>query len=683
MRRISGAFLFNNIMELKYVKGLSDKRIKELNNIGITNAEELIRHFPRNYLDLTRVMPLKFAYPNEFAFTKAKLLSVPQTFTSARKVRFIKALCEQDGEIFTAIWFNQPYVVQKLEQGAEYLFYGRVQKKMGQISMLNPSFELAEKNDYLKGILPVYTLTPSLFQKSFQKIINDAISKVNIKSVIPENLIKKYNLMSLKQAFIEVHNPTSFENKDVASDRIATEEYFLLISALKLIKGDKQQYRTQKYTCKANELKEFANSFGFEFTQGQKSAVNEIFTDMNSPTVMNRLMQGDVGCGKTAVALCALFIALKSGYQGAMLAPTEVLAEQNFKLCKKYFADFRVEFLSGSLSIKEKNQIKKRLECGEIDLLVGTHAIIQKDVEFKNLALCVCDEQHRFGVAQRSALIAKGNQPDLLVMSATPIPRTLSLIFYGDLDITTIADKPVARAKVGTNLVPQSKYADMLKFISKEAQKGNKIYFVAPKIEGDLEGEVMSVTDLFNDLTVQLPHLKIRLLHGRMKDKEKQEIMRDFKDGDCNVLVSTTVIEVGVDVPNATVMVIHNADRFGLSQLHQLRGRVGRSDLQSYCFLITGDSTAEGVERLKILCKTDDGFKLSEADFRMRGSGDFIGTKQSGRTTTELGGLRYGSESIFLAKKLSDEVMAQPIFDASIRKYAMEKYESLCNVSLN
>ena len=670
-------------MELKYIKGLSDKRIEELNNLGITSAEELIQHFPRNYLDLTRVLPLKFAYPNEFAFTKATLLSAPQTLISARKQHFVKALCEQEGEIFTAIWFNQPYVTKKLEQGKEYLFYGRVQKKMGQVSMLNPSFELADKNDYLKGILPVYTLTPSLFQKSFQKIINDAISKVNPKSSIPEDIAKMYNLMPLKQAYIEVHNPTSFDNKDLASDRIATEEYFLLISALKLIKGDKQRYRTNKYSCSAQEIKNFANSFGFEFTAGQKQAVNEIFLDMNSPTVMNRLMQGDVGCGKTAVALCALYIALKSGFQGAMLAPTEVLAEQNYKLCKKCFSQFNVEFLAGSLSVKEKNQIKKRLQNGEIDLLVGTHAIIQKDVEFKNLALCVCDEQHRFGVAQRSALISKGNLPDLLVMSATPIPRTLSLIFYGDLDITTIPDKPLARAKVGTNLVPKSKYDDMLNFVSAEAKKGNKIYFVAPKIEGDLEGEVMSVTDLFNELSSKLPHLKIRLLHGKMKEREKQEIMIDFKSGDCNVLVSTTVIEVGVDVQNATVMVIHNAERFGLSQLHQLRGRVGRSDLQSYCFLISNDSTLEGIERLKVLCKTDDGFKLSEADFRMRGSGDFIGTKQSGRTTTALGALRYGSEAIFLAKKISDEVMSSTAFNDIIKQYALKKYERLCNVSLN
>ncbi len=670
-------------MELRYVKGLSDKRIEELNKIGITNAEKLVRHFPRNYLDLTHITPLKNAYPNEFAFTKAKIISSAQTFTSARKVRCVKVVCQQGEEIFNVMWFNQPYVIKKLEGGVEYLFYGRVQKKYGQITMMNPTFEPAEKNDYLKGILPVYILTPSLFQKSMQKVINDALQKLNIRSVIPEFLIRKYGLSSLKEAYYQVHNPKSFEEKDRASDRIAIEDYFLLISAFKMIKGDRKQYRQNKYYCTAKELKEFSQNFAFEFTEGQKKAVNEIFLDLNSPTIMNRLLQGDVGCGKTAVALCSLFIALKSGYQGAMIAPTEVLAAQNYNLCKKYFPNKKVAFLSGSLSVKEKNALKKEIKNGSIDLVVGTHAIIQKDVEFFNLSLCVCDEQHRFGVSQRSALLAKGKSPDLIVMSATPIPRTLSLIFYGDLDITTITDKPLARAGVQTNIVPQTKYQGMLKFISDEASKGHKIYFVAPKIADDSEGEIMSVTELFNELSTQLPHLKIMLLHGKMKDKEKTLIMREFKSGDCDILVSTTVIEVGIDVPNATVMVIHDADRFGLSQIHQLRGRVGRSDLQSYCFLLSNNENPTTLERLKILCKTSDGFKLSEEDFRMRGGGDFMGTRQSGRSTTELGSLKYGVEAVFLAKKLSDEIMQDGALDPLIRKYALEKYDSLCVISLN
>lgn len=670
-------------MDLKYIKGLSTKRIDELNKMGIDCAEKLVRHFPRNYLDLTHITPISATYPNEFAFIRATVISAPKTFLSARKLRCVKILCKQENEIFSILWFNQPYVVQKLENGCEYLFYGRVQKKYGQITMLNPTFELAEKNEYLKGILPIYTLPQSLFQRSMQKVISDALNKVNVKSVIPDYLVKKYGLMSLKDAFYEVHNPTSFDKKDVASDRIAIEEYFLLISAFKFIKGDKQQYRTRKYTCSAGDLREFAKNFAFEFTAGQKKAVNEIYADLTSPTVMNRLLQGDVGCGKTAVALCALFTALKSGFQGAMLAPTEVLAEQNYALCKKYFPQFKVAFLAGSLTAKEKNEIKRNLKNGDIDLLVGTHAILENNVEFSNLAICVCDEQHRFGVSQRSKLLAKGSAPDLLVMSATPIPRTLSLIFYGDLDITTISDKPTMHSSVKTNIVPGIKYDDMIKFISNEIKNGHKIYFVAPKIEGDIEGEIMSVTDLHEELIAKFPHVNVALLHGKMKDKEKNDIMHNFKNGTTSILVSTTVIEVGVDVPNATVMVIHDADRFGLSQLHQLRGRVGRSDLQSYCFLISNNDNPTTVERLKTLCKTTDGFKISEADFRMRGSGDFMGTKQSGRTSSELGYLKYGAEAIFLAKKLADEASLVIAGDDTLRKFALEKYDALCKVSLN
>ncbi len=670
-------------MELKYVKGLSDKRIADLNKLGITSAEKLIRHFPRNYLDLTSVAPIRYAFPNEYCFTKARLVSLPQTFVSLRKLKCVKGVLEQNGEIFNVIWFNQPYVASKLQPDEEYLFYGRIQKKFGQVTMTNPTFEKAEKNDYLKGILPVYTLPASLYQRSMQKIINDALQKLKPKSVIPEFLVKKYGLMPLEKAFCEVHNPTSFELKDQASDRIAIEEYFLLISAFKYIKGDKQQYRLNKYSCSASELKEFSKRFGFEFTDGQKKAVNEIFTDMHSPTVMNRLMQGDVGSGKTAVAFCAVFTALKSGFQGAILSPTEVLAEQNYLLAKKYFSEYNVAFLSGSMSVKEKNAVKKAIKSGEIQLVVGTHAVLQKDVEFNNLSICVCDEQHRFGVSQRSALISKGNKPDLLVMSATPIPRTLSLIFYGDLDITTISDKPKARIEIGTNIVPKEKYNGMIKFISDEIKAGHKIYFVAPKIDEDPEGEIISVTELYNELSQLLPQAKLRLLHGRMKDKEKNDIMLDFKQGNCNALVATSVIEVGVDVKQASVMVIYSADRFGLSQLHQLRGRVGRSDIKSYCFLLTETDNPDTMERLKILCKNTDGFKISEEDFKMRGSGDFLGTRQSGHTSSELGALRYGTEAIFLAKKISDEAIQTGLINDKLREYAMQKYNELCDVSLN
>ncbi|MDY4187127.1 MAG: ATP-dependent DNA helicase RecG [Candidatus Borkfalkiaceae bacterium] len=670
-------------MLLKYVKGLSDKRIEDLNEMGIFSAEDLIKHFPRNYLDLTSVLPLKTYNAGEYAFTKARLISSPQTFTSARKLKCVKALCSQGNEVFTVMWFNQPYVTKRLECGEEYLFYGRLQCKYDRFTMTNPTFEKAEKNDYLKGILPVYTLRGSIYQRAMQKIILDAVYKVKPVSLIPAPLIKKYDLAPLEEAYLEVHSPSSFENKDRASDRIAIEEYFALVTAFKVIKGDKQQMRGVKYTATAENVKEFVLRFGFEFTEGQKKAVNEIFSDMRAPTVMNRLLQGDVGCGKTAVALCSMFIALKSGFQAAFVSPTEVLAEQNYELAKKYLGEFKVALLKGSMTAAEKNAVKKGIKSGEIQLVAGTHAVFQKDVEFNALSLCVCDEQHRFGVAQRSSLLAKGTAPDLLVMSATPIPRTLSLIFYGDLDITTIADKPKARASIGTNIVPPEKYDGMIKFIRGEIDKGRRVYFVAPKIEDDEEGEIISVTELHERLTKELAGVKVSLLHGKMKDKEKAEIMDDFKNGDCRALVSTTVIEVGVDVKDATVMVIFGADRFGLSQLHQLRGRVGRSDLKSYCFLLANTDNPDTIERLKTLCGTNDGFKIAEADFKMRGSGDFLGVRQSGRATSELGSLKYGTEAIFLAKRLADEAVTSGFSTATMQALAVAKYKKLSEVSLN
>ena len=382
--------------------------------------------------------------------------------------------------------------------------------------------------------------------------------------------------------------------KDEAAERIALEEYFVLISAFHYIKGGKDDARSFRYACTAQEVAAFARRFPFEFTPGQKAAVNEIFENCAGPHRMNRLLQGDVGCGKTAVALCGVYMAAKSGYQAAMIAPTEVLAAQNFALVRRYMPEMRVAFLAGSTPAKEKREIKRALAAGEIDVAVGTHALLQADVQPKALAFCVCDEQHRFGVAQRSALGEKGAGADMLVMSATPIPRTLSLIFYGDLDISEIRDKPKARAPVVTAVIPRHKYDDMLEYIAAEAKKGNQSYFVCPKIEGDEEGSLMSVTELFDTLKNRLPGVRFALLHGKMKDKEKAEVMAAFKAKQYDCLVSTTVIEVGVDVPDATIMVIYNAERFGLSQLHQLRGRVGRGQQAELLFSAFGGGNGRG-----------------------------------------------------------------------------------------
>lgn len=668
-------------MELRNLKGITEKREKDFNKLNIYSAEDLIRFYPRAYLDMSNRVKLYEVYHNDVVLFACEVVKVlPVNFYS--RLKTVRAYCSQDGFAFTAVWFNAPYVAQKLKAG-EYLFYGRVQNKYGQISVVNPSFEPLDRNYRLKGIVPVYSLKGSLTQKIVRDAVQSALTKVSLTSLIPERLTKKYDIYSLEKAFLDIHRPPSEAEKNAAAERIALEEYFVLISAFKLIKGDKNAVRLKEYSVTAREVKEFSLRFGFEFTDGQKAAVNEIFENVHSPTQMNRLIQGDVGCGKTAVALCGIFMAVKSGFQAAYLSPTEVLAKQNYLVLKRLFPDYSVEYISGSLTAKEKKEVKERLKKGEIQIICGTHAVIQKDVEIPSLAFCVVDEQHRFGVAQRSSLSEKGVGVDVLVMSATPIPRTLALIFYGDLDVTTIPDKPTRRKEVSTSIVPQRKYDDMLAYIERECSAGKQAYFVCAKIEDDEEGTIMSVSELFEELRGRLPTLRLGLLHGKMKEKEKNEVMGAFKEGKLDCLVSTTVIEVGVDVPNATIMVIYNAERFGLSQLHQLRGRVGRGAEKSYCFLLAGNVSETSAERLKIMKENTDGFKIAEYDLSMRGSGDFLGTRQSGKVLSEIKNLRYPPEVIFLAKRLSDETFDGRMDSENLKKIALEKYEKLKDVVLN
>ncbi|MDY2880525.1 MAG: ATP-dependent DNA helicase RecG [Candidatus Borkfalkiaceae bacterium] len=670
-------------MELTAIKGVSDKRAADFKKAGVEKAEDLPRFFPRNYLDLTHVLPLEKCYHNDVVLTYGRVTTAPRTFTSARKLRCVRACVEQGMRSFTVIWFNAPYVLGQLRAGEEYLFYGRVQSKFGGLSLVNPSFEPMDRNVRLKGIVPVYPARGCLTQKCVRDAVSFALNRFPPQEVIPGYLVRKYGLSSLADAYREIHQPTDLASAALAAERVATEEYFTLISAFKCIKGDRQQVRVNSYGCAAADLKAFSERFGFPFTDGQKKAVNEIYSDMTGPRSMNRLVQGDVGSGKTAVALCAVYVAVKSGYQAVVLAPTEILAEQNFAVVKRIFPEYECVFLSGSLPAKEKRTVKAAISSGEARIVVGTHAVLTGDVSFYNLSLCVCDEQHRFGVGQRSALVAKGIVPDVLVMSATPIPRTLSLIFYGDLDVTEITDKPKNRLPVQTNIVPERKYDGMLGFIADTVAAGRQAFCVCPKIEGDDEGTVMSVTELFEELKERLPSVRVALLHGKMKEAQKAEIMGNFKRGQTDLLVSTTVIEVGIDVPNATVMVVYNAERFGLSQLHQLRGRVGRGGEKSYCFLYTATDDEKALERLRVLCESNDGFRIAEKDFEMRGSGDFLGTRQSGRFVSDIGGIGFSPSVVFFAKKLCDEAFSRTENLPDLRARAMEKYEKLKDVALN
>jgi len=665
-----------------YFYARSEKREKDFNKLGIFEAEDLVRFYPRAYLDLTARSSLRTAYHNDMALVACEIVQVaPVNYMS--RLKTVKAYCNQDGLPFTVVWFNQPYVRDKLKPG-EYLFYGRVQNKYGQISLVNPTFEQLDKNYRLKGIVPVYSLKGSLSQKIVRDAVREALKRTNVDSVIPKQIVEKYGLPPLAKSFFEIHNPPDMESKDAAAERIALEEYFVLISAFKLIKGDKEDVRIHRYAASALDVKEFAERFGFEFTDGQKRAVNEIFENLHSPSRMNRLLQGDVGSGKTAVALCGIYMALKSGFKAAYLSPTEVLAAQNYAILQRYFPEYAVGYLAGGMTAKEKREMKSKLKSGEIDVVCGTHAMLQGDVEIPDLAFIVCDEQHRFGVAQRNALAEKGEGADMLVMSATPIPRTLSLIFYGDLDITTITDKPKARQEVATSIISEGRYDDMLDYIGREVRAGKQAYFVCSKIdEDDEEGTLISVKELYEELKARLPFVRFALLHGKMKDKEKAEIMRAFKEKQYDCLVSTTVIEVGVDVPNATIMVIYNAERFGLSQLHQLRGRVGRGREKSYCFLLMGAESETAKERLLTLKNNTDGFKIAEKDLEMRGSGDFFGTRQSGKMLNEIRNLQYPTNVIFAAKKMSDEAFEGHFDTEALREAALKKYNSLKDVVLN
>jgi len=495
-------------------------------------------------------------------------------------------------------------------------------------------------------------------------------------------LQKKYGLSPLKAAYRAIHAPESQESRQKAADRIALEEYFVLLSAFRTMKGGRDEGRLRKYSVTERDVVSFQKRFPFTFTAGQQAAVRAIFDNVHSPKRMNRLLQGDVGSGKTAVALTGIFMALKSGYQAVYLSPTEVLAAQNFAALSKIFPDYRIGYLAGGCTPKEKREIKARLKAGEIDVLCGTHAVLQSDVVFPRLGFCVCDEQHRFGVAQRNILSEKSQNIDVLVMSATPIPRTLSLIFYGDLDITTIPDKPELRQEISTSLIPRHRYDDMLEYIRRETKAGKQAYFVCAKIEDD-EGQVTSVTELFEELKARLPDVRFCMLHGKMKEREKTLIMEAFKRKEYDCLVSTTVIEVGVDVPSATIMAIMNAERFGLSQLHQLRGRVGRGSDKSYCFLLVGEESETAIERLNVLKSTSDGFKIAEKDLELRGSGDFLGTRQSGKFLSEIKNLHYGADVIFTAKRMVDEAFERNLDRDKIETAAVKKYEELKDVVLN
>ena len=532
-------------------------------------------------------------------------------------------------------WYNQTYLKDNLKVNQRYNFFGKVSNKFGNIDMQSPVFEPADKTDKTGRIIPIYPLTYSLTQNSIRKIIENGLVLVDgkLEETIPDYIIKKYSLMEINEAINKIHFPEDFSDFDKARKRLVFEELLSMQLALLSLKNKYEVKKKGISFSKDVHISDVIDSLPFKLTGAQSRVLEEIETDMEKDIPMNRLLQGDVGSGKTVIALIAAYKAVKSGYQVALMAPTAILASQHLETFNEILSGYGIkcELLISAITKKKKEELLERLKNGDIDIVIGTHALIEDNVEFKNLGLVVTDEQHRFGVRQRAIIAEKGKNPDVLVMTATPIPRTLALILYGDLDISIIDELPPNRKKIETYAVKKNMNDRINAFIMKNIDEGRQVYVVCPLVEENEEINAKSVMETYDEYVKLFgSKYKIEFLHGKMKQKEKDDIMERFKDGKIDILVSTTVIEVGVNVPNSNIMIIQNAERFGLAQLHQLRGRVGRGQYQSYCILKYEGNSKIIKERMDVICKTNDGFVISEKDLELRGSGEFFGTKQHG-----------------------------------------------------
>ena len=549
----------------------------------------------------------------------------------------------------TLTFFNNRYVVDQLRYGKEYIFYGAVSGDFIGYNMTNPVFEAMDAAPVTtRRILPVYPLTAGLSNAAVLKAVQQALSLCDPPAeILPESVRKQYGILPAERAYYAIHEPSTMAEAEMAKKRLIFEEFFVFSAGLSLMRAARAEKKAQPYTNL--DLKPFFAALPFTLTGAQSRAVAEILEDLSSGAPMNRLVQGDVGSGKTMVAAAAAYCAANNGHRSALMAPTEILAEQHYESLRKLFAPLgiRVGLLTGSMTTKEKRLTREAIASGEIQLAVGTHALLSDATQFNDLGLVITDEQHRFGVAQRSKLSSKGSDPHLLVMSATPIPRTLALLMYGDLDVSIINELPPGREAVDTFLVGESYRPRINAFIRKQVAEGHQCFVVCPAVEESEELGIKSATVWAETLQQTVfPDLRIALLHGQMKGAEKEAAMASFARGEADVMVATTVIEVGVDVPNATLMVIEDADRFGLSQLHQLRGRVGRGKAKSYCILTSHNKNQETLLRLKALCKTTDGFKIAEEDLKMRGPGDFFGSRQSGLPTFRVANLSYDLQTL-------------------------------------
>ena len=620
--------------DVKYIKGVGPNRVKLLNTLNIYTLNDLITYFPRTYEDRSKPKNICECIDGEEALIEAYTVGRVQEIRLKGKTMYKLIIRDETGSA-TATWFNQSYLKSKFKIGEKYKFYGKVNNSFGKITISSPVFEEAEKNSNTGKIIPIYPLTYKLTQNTIRKIIENGLEKVNngLEETLPKYLIDEYKLLEINEAINKIHFPNDFNEFKKARKRLVFEELLSMQMALLELKNN---YMEDKKGIKFDNnvhISDCINKLPFNLTKAQLKVLEEIDNDMESDKSMNRLLQGDVGSGKTVIAMLAAYKCVKSGYQAAIMAPTAILATQHLESFKSLFdeMDIKCELLTSALTKKKKQELKERLESGEIDILIGTHAILEENVIFKNLGLVVTDEQHRFGVKQRTTIAEKGQNPDVLVMSATPIPRTLALILYGDLDISIIDELPPNRKSIETYAVTKKMEERVNAFIKKQIDMGRQAYVVCPLVEENEEMDLKSVEEIYEKYKAEVfSEYKVEFIHGKMKNKEKDEIMERFKNGEIDILVSTTVIEVGVNVPNASIMVVEDAERFGLAQLHQLRGRVGRGEYQSYCILKYKGNGETVRERMKVMCDTNDGFVISEKDLELRGSGDFFGTEQHG-----------------------------------------------------
>lgn len=647
--------MIKNNCDITYIKGIGEKRAELYRKVGINSLEELITYFPRDYIDYTDPKPICEIENGETCVFRGTVTKKLKPYFSGKISIYHAAVSDGTDELLLT-FFNTQFTFDKLIEKQTYLFYGKVICDFVKKEAASPLFipETAKN-----AITPKYSLTKGLSNNIISTNIATALEKAEYIDLLPEYIREKENFMPLKEALNGVHFPKSLDICLKAQKRLAFEELLVLQLGLSLL--GKKKRRENGIKMERKSLNDFYEALPFKPTDAQSRAVEDCVSDMCGSLPMNRLLQGDVGSGKTLVAAAAIYFVVKNGYQASLMAPTEILAKQHKDTLSKFLEPLgvKIELLTGSMTEKEKREARTRIENGEIDVAVGTHALIQKSVVFNNLALTITDEQHRFGVVQRSALQAKGTNAHCLVMSATPIPRTLALMIYADLDISVLNEMPKGRLPIKTYGVDSSYHQRLYNFILKYVRDGYQAYIVCPLIEDGLTDKTAAVSYFETLQNGPLKGVTMGLLHGRMKQADKDRVMFDFKENKISVLVTTTVIEVGVDVPNAVVMIIENAEQFGLSQLHQLRGRVGRGNVQSHCILVTDSKNQYTRSRVETMVSTCDGFKIANKDLELRGPGDFFGSSQHGLPPLKIANMTRDIDTVYLAQKYSAEILEE------------------------